>query len=520
MTQSAYAEDALAAYQLGPWPRAVRYDLPVEEVGPDEVFDMQNVRIGTGGQLETRKGTDSYYDTAAIAGAPTGTLLAEIDVDASTTYVVECFGTKLYKNVSGTRTDITGGLTVTAGDDNTFEWADANGVLVITNGVDTDAKKWTGTGNFSLLDDDARFTKGKHIAWFDNRLWIGNVNGATGQLWYSDTADIETWGATSFYNFGGIILGLVPAHNALIVHTTDGIYTLVPTGNSALPYHPDHRTETAGIDGRTCVSLPGETQLMLQEDGVYEWRGGGELVKVSPQLDGSRYWDEVVRNKARLTQAFAVHYKDASEVWFFLPHGASQTNMNHVMIYNYRLRTQIHGVDVGVWYGPDTGFERNAAALVGGVPHAVDFVGVMHTHDDDVRDDNGANITQFAETGAPAPYGAHVSVGWIAARHYYDAQGDYSLTVQQLAAEIAAPSEELNLQGVGLYLDSGDYYDSGIDWGASGGLQSADTPLLDYSPQMSIKLSMNAAGQQFSHRRILLLHEPLGTPSKADPVDE
>ena len=49
---------ALAAepLQLGPW-RTVRYDIPPEECGPDELSDMQNVRIGAAGQATSRPGT-------------------------------------------------------------------------------------------------------------------------------------------------------------------------------------------------------------------------------------------------------------------------------------------------------------------------------------------------------------------------------------------------------------------------------------------------------------------------------
>jgi len=293
---------ALAAepLQLGPW-RTVRYDIPPEECAPDELSDMQNVRIGAAGQATSRPGTLSYQSASALSGGPTVNLAVEFKPDSATTHVVIAAGNKLYRYNAGW-TNITGSTTITAGDDNTFEWADANGTLVITNGEDTDAIKWTGSGNAATLDDDGRFTKGKHIAWYDNRLWIGNVNGATGQLWYSDIADIETWGATSFFNFGGIIRGLVPTQSALTVHTTDGIYTLQRTGNAINPYIPTQRTGSnqaaplAAVGGRSIVAVPDDVQLMVLEDGIYEWDGGNAIVKISGALDDG-YWDNI--NTAR-----------------------------------------------------------------------------------------------------------------------------------------------------------------------------------------------------------------------------
>jgi hypothetical protein len=235
--------------QLGPW-TTVRYDIPVEEVKAHELSDMDNTRIGTGGQVEQRPGHTILPRSGCGERWRNPDHVRPVQLRRyDTDHEVIVAGDKIYDYSSSVWTDRTNSLTVTAGDDNTFEWADANGVLVATNGVDTDAFKISG-GVATALDDNARFTKGKHIAWFDNRLWIGNVNGATYQLWYSDTADIETWGATSFFNFGGIITGLVPTQNALTVHTTDGIYTLYPTGNATLPYTPQKATERAGLSGQ------------------------------------------------------------------------------------------------------------------------------------------------------------------------------------------------------------------------------------------------------------------------------
>ena len=166
------------AVQVGPW-NSVRYDLPAQECANDELNSMENCRIGPAGWLASRKGTLSYQSASAIGGAPTVTMVAEFKPTATTTHVVIVAGTAIYKYAGGWSA-ITGSVTVTAGDDNTWEYADCNGTLVATNGVDTNAWKWTGSGNASDLDDDSRFSKGKHVAWFDNRCWIGNVDAASG----------------------------------------------------------------------------------------------------------------------------------------------------------------------------------------------------------------------------------------------------------------------------------------------------------------------------------------------------
>ena len=502
---------ALAAepLQLRPW-RTVRDDIPPEECGPDELSDMQNVRIGAAGQATSRPGTLSYQGASALSGGPTVNLAVEFKPTASTTHVVIAAGNKLYRYNSGW-SEITGSTTITAGDDNTFEWADANGTLVITNGEDTDAIKWTGTGNAATLDDDGRFTKGKHIAWYDNRLWIGNVNGATGQLWYSDIADIETWGATSFFNFGGIIRGLVPTQSSLVVHTTDGIYTLQRTGNAVNPYIPTQRTGSnqaaplAAVDGRSIVAVPDDVQLMVLEDGIYEWDGGNTIEKISGALDDG-YWDEI--NTARLSQAFAGRFPRENEVWFALPHGSSQTNCNHIMVWNHRRRG---------WYGPLLGWERNCFGLIGQKPHLGDFDGLLWDHDTGDDDNASTAINSFFETGAPAPYGPDVDVRWMQARHYYDGKGNWSVQAMQQSADLIGATESVPMRGAGFLL--------GTDvLGSTQRMQpvrqlSQDVPLVGYGPSSSLKISLNAVNQSFSYRKIVARFKPLGRQGKPRPVD-
>ena len=346
---------------------------------------------------------------------------------------------------------------------------------------------------------------GKHIAWFDNRLWIGNVNGATNQVWHSNTADIETWEATSFFNFGGIVTGLVPTQNALVVHTTDGIYTLIATGNAALPYLPNKQTNRGGLDGRSCVALPDDTQVVVLEDGVYLWSGGGQLTKISQDLD-SGYW--TLLNTSRLSHTFATYFPRENEIWFALPRGVAQTKMNNFMVWN-RLRNK--------WHGPHEGWERNCMALIDDVPHAGDFGGLLFDHDSEIHSDAGAAINSRAETGAPSPEGADVRVRWLTARHYYDAQGLLeSINIIQRGAGLNTELQELILLGDGFTLDA-DF----LDLTALAELVqvSQDINMQGYGPQTSLEMQKNTAGETWTHRKIFARYKSVGRHIKKRPKD-
>ena len=495
--------------QVGPW-NSVRYDLPPQECANDELNSMENCRIGPAGWLISRKGTLSYKSASAIGGGPTTTMVAEFKPDASTTHVVLVAGAVIYKYSSGWSA-ITGSVTVTAGNDNTWEYADCNGTLVATNGVDTNAWKWTGSGNASDLDDDSRFSKGKHIAWFDNRCWIGNVDGATGQLWHSDTADIETWGATSFFNFGGIIKGLVATQNALVVHTTDGIYTLIPTGNATNPYHPQRRTFQAGIAGRSVVALPDDSQLMILEDGIHIWEGGATLRKVSHALDGADYWDNV--NTARLHQAFAFFWPLGDEVWFVLPTGTS-TNPDNIMVYSRRRRILLpDNQSSGAWHGPLKGWERNCGTIIDGKPHLGDFGGVLWDHETG-DDDNGTAIDSKFETAHPSPAGADVKVRWLSIRHFYDGKGSYGIVATQKGTSITGSTTTLRMTGAGFTLDTSSL---DVDQLSEVVQLSQDSRLVDYSSNSGMEFSMNSADQSFKYYKAQLRYKTLGRYRKPRP---
>lgn len=491
--------------QYGPFKGGVRYDLPAEEVGPSELNAMENVRIAEAGQLEQRPGSSSYQSASALTGGPTVTMAFEFEKDENTTYVLIAAGDKLYYYNSGW-SDITGSVTITAGNDNTFEACNANGTFIMCNGVDAAPIKWTGTGDAADLDVNSRFTKAKHCTWFDNRLWFANVDGEADRLFYSDTADIETWAATSYYDFGGRITGLVPTQNALIVHTTIGLYTLIATGSATLPYKPNSQTTEAGLDGRSCVALPDDTQFMLMKDGVYKWAGGAQLEKVSYALDGADYWDNI--NTDRLTQAFAIHWQQDHEIWWCWQHGAGQVNPNHIMVYDYAFDH---------WEGPFTGVERNCGGIVDNKPHLGCFSGYLWDHDSTDDNDGGAAIVAYAETGALAPYGPDTKVRWIKARHFYEGQlKSYDLSIFQYSQDIAGDVHHMDLRGAGFVLDV-----DKLDQGRLGEMRQnvQDIPLVDFAPTTGFLFRMNGAYNPWMYYKCIAQYKPLGRYYKPEPRD-
>jgi len=481
--------------KLGPWRAGVNYSLPAEEIGPEGLYDMENCTVGLAGEVRKRKGFAKYNASAMNSGA-TVTAFGQVYIAAADkTFAIA--GDKFFDVTGGTATDRSGSVTITAGNDNTWNWIMAGATLVACNGVDTDAITWAGgTANAGTLDDDSRFTKPTWIAFWENRLWLGNENSNGDRLWRADAGDITTWGATNYHQFGYDITGLQPFQNTLAVHTDEGIHTLTATGNATIPFQQQQRTQRGTIAGRSIVTIPGERQVFVRSDGIYQWTGGAQVDKISFALD-DRYWGSL--NTARLAYSFALYYPAKEEVWFFLPYGEDQTTMNSVAIYSGRL---------DAWFGPYNNFTRDSAAMVDDLPHAGDFAGFIMAHETNNNDD-GSAIKAFFETASIAPLGDSVECRWLYARTLFDNIGDFDVSVQQTGAGIVSNTETITMGQSGDLLDSTFVLDSSALESDVSALTD-DSELFGYDPRTMLRFSNFIDDETFTIRRTNLLYKPIG----------
>tara|TARA_R110001583_G_scaffold150370_1_gene302404 strand:- start:1118 stop:2656 length:1539 start_codon:yes stop_codon:yes gene_type:complete len=501
---------ALETKKDGPWFKGVAYNLPIEDIPPDMLSSMENCRIGQAGQVEKRAGFDGYKNIGAIAGAPTFTGCGELHISdpTTTTTVFATAGTKFYEATTSPDawTDRTASITITAGDDNVFQFANANGILYGTNGADVPIK-WTGAGNnITNMTVPSGLTKANHIAFWDNRLWLASptISGTyyADRMYRSGIADYEN--LADFHNFGRPVRAVVPMQDALAIHTDAGIWTMTPTGNADVPYQTTQVTNLAGISGRAVITLPGEQQIFVRRDGIYKWASGQDVEKISHQLDG--YWTDVIRN--RLEYSFAVQYPLENEVWFFLPNGIGQTAMNQVIVYNWRE----DGSYEGFWYGPYTGFTRYSAALINDKPHAGGTTGLLYDHVEGDSDD-GAAISAYFQTGGQPPVDEATRVRWMYARLAFDFMGNYAVNFTQLAGHLEGSARSLIVGGkdagvldtMVLDVDSISHRPSGKP-----DILFRDVDLQGYSPNSSIRITVNSADQPFTFRHVHQQYKTIG----------
>jgi len=499
--------------QLGPWTGGVNYAIPAEDLQPNDMFDCRNVRVGVGGEVAKRGGSEPY-NSSQISGAPTVTGVAFNRFSASSEKGYVIAGAKIFEdNLSGTFTDRSSTMTITAGNDNTYVTANYNGDFYATNGVasDTLLRVTAAGGNAQAADVDSRFTTAKTVVTFDNRLWWGNLSSGVDRVWRSDQTDATVYGANSFFQLGDDITGLAKIGNALSIHTENGIHLAVPTGNAALPYQLIQRANAGAVSERAIetVQIPGsgEVLIYLREDGIYLFNGDSAQ-KISWKLDGTRYWDDL--NRSRLHKAFSIKYPKRNEVWFWLPNGSSQTANNHAIIYDY-VR--------GIWYGPFTGVERNCGAILNNEPHFGGLSnGYVYKHESaNLYDDSGSaqtGINSYFETSSPAPMGTDVMLRWLFLRTSYDVLGEYDILTTFTSPGIVGDAQTITVSGGFDAIESA-FKIAYSAIAATGSLASVDSDLSGYDPNIKIKYTNTAAGEDYKIRRAVCVYKPLGRIRKS-----
>lgn len=128
----------------------------VTEVARNEAYDASNIVIGPGGSyIRSRYGNTTFNGTAMNSSADVQGL-AYLKLINGNDFLVAVCGDKVFKAdaLDGTMDDITGAVTVTAGQDNIWTLLTFNNVLLMFGGSATNPDtplQWTGAGNAAAL---------------------------------------------------------------------------------------------------------------------------------------------------------------------------------------------------------------------------------------------------------------------------------------------------------------------------------------------------------------------------------
>lgn len=418
---------------------------------------MDNVRILDAGQCQKRGGIDPYTSAAFGGGNDTVTGVGELEFSGTSRRTYAVMGTAFVESNSGAAYAArTGSLTITAGNDNIWDFAHCyvggGGVLLGGNGVSGDSLlKWTTAGsNAAVLAVSSRFTTAKFWEWWDGRAWVGYTNNAPNQGWHSNDFDVDTWDEQNDLNIGAECTGIRHMgtdkdKGVNAYHAHSGVWIIRPTELGDAPYSIDQAADKGTISNKSIINVPSGDgvayQAYARKDGFYKFVLGQGSFKFSGNLDGTRFWDDV--NQDRMHMCHGILYEDKNEIWWWIPVGTSQTNVNKIIVYNYKLN---------IWMGPFTGANciRNCSTIIDALPHAGGFGdGMVYLHEDaTIEDDDGT--TQVAiqgsfDTGSKAPAGPQHNCQWHYTDVRFDVEEDTTCEMLQMSPDFASRTESITL---------------------------------------------------------------------------
>lgn len=390
----------------------------------DEARDVQDMDYAPIGGITKRNGYDALNDIAVSASACTGLFMARYSTAGGTNLAYLVSGTKLWSMAAalgGTWTDATNGLTITAGNNNIWNFAILNNTAVAGNG-DTDASFKINSAGVATALTPGPFTKFLFPVEARGYMWYFVPTVAAtieyDRCYFSNINDPGTVGANNYIDVakgqGGDVRGAVEYKTYLYIFKLHGIYQVnyQPTRvNSAGTIFPWNETPNPIVPGvgtashrsivkfttPTTHTTPGqELVFFIDQNGVPRIFDGSSTMSFASKIGSSR--DNSIlslsnMDRTRSRYAHAVNYPDKNRIIFWL----SQTNskQDRPWVLDYTTGFAISRYKYFLPFNCSALFEKSDGTFK---PYAGDYAGQVHQLDQGSTD-NGQPIDDYYVTG-------------------------------------------------------------------------------------------------------------------------
>lgn len=324
--------------------------------------DMKNCNLFPIGGFSTRNGYTRLNGTAFNSGAIM-TSLYDAALSSGTNILIGTGGNMIAKmdSLDGTWDDLTGALTLTAGQNNQWTWAMLNDISCGANDVDN-CIQVSAAASASALGA-ATFTSALFTVEYRGYLFVGNtVESAVREpdrLRFSNNNVPGTFTATDTIlvhkKTGGQLRGAIVYKDRLLCFKENGLYeiifspTRVASDGTLFPFIQNPNPVLIGIGAqshRTLVhfttptthSAPGDYVFFVDQFGMPRiYAGGSVSFQVGYPIAMSRdtaieSLSDMTRTTAALRAMFAINYPERNQIWLFMP---ETTQMDRCWVLDY-----------------------------------------------------------------------------------------------------------------------------------------------------------------------------------------
>jgi hypothetical protein len=250
--------------------------------------------------------------------------------------------------------EITGTLTIGAGQDKIWTWAYLNDLIVGVGGAPDAPFKWSGSGNAAVLGGSP--VSGKFCFAMKDRMFIGAPSAAPSTLYWSILSNCEDWSGTGsgnttiVTNDGDTLVGGIPLNNniALLFKNYSIHHLIVDTA----PFPTKSFTTNVGCCGKNAMVNVNGLVYFITNQPRLKATDGYQIIDMPADIDN--IFDGL--NRSRLQYIQAQYYPQVNQIHFYCSYGSATTN-NYCIVWDLENKCFLRYT---------TGFDNNVACLASG----------------------------------------------------------------------------------------------------------------------------------------------------------
>lgn len=328
------------------------------EYGVRAAASAKNVNMGKDG-IESCKGYREVL-SAALGAEVTGNYEFVLEGMTTQRFHIVTAGTDIYSLSGSTATSIYSGLT--AGYPCQFETF--NGVVLIMNGID-DVVEWDGSGSATptaMNDPDTIWDGGKpsFAAIFRNQLFYGGDPTQPYKIWKPapgthndfDNTNGTVDGFLIGPGDGQAVTGIKPiTHDVCLIYKKNKILGLsgsAPFGSGVDPFTIREVVANVGCIAPKSIVAVGKDHYFLSSEGfksLMTVQQYGDIQDADPMYKLSRSFENINKDAASISKAFATYIPVEKMIYLHLPSGSNTENDT---VFTYNVLTGATGIRDGI----------------------------------------------------------------------------------------------------------------------------------------------------------------------------
>ena len=359
----------------------------VTELDLNEALDESNVIVGPSGSFFRTRYGDTEFNASAMNSGANVQGLGYAKFTSADDFLVAVCGNMLFRSATGlggTMSDISGVLTITAGQNNIWTQFTFNDVHLGFGGPATNPDapwSWTGSGNAAVLGGSPPSAYGAFHA--NNRVFAFRTAANPSRILWSILGNQADWTGTGSGNADiwtsdndSLTAAAVMDNSTVLLFKENSIHKMIISQlvSSAFPIYPI--VKGSGCVGKhACVVADGLCYFITSQ-GRMKITDGERIYddKDYPNLASmDDLWSATNSSRWQYTQGMRVVGADYDQIWWAVSSSSSQTTNNWKFIWDLKNRC---------WLRDKTGYAVNVATTTqAGIPYGGHTNGKIYKKD-------------------------------------------------------------------------------------------------------------------------------------------